>query len=149
MVKGNAQGRIGWWVRLIPAAAMAISVSVIANATDSSSTPSQVVQGDIRGFALRWFEKMRVGEIDRSQLSQEYSLHLTDDAIHEMSKFLKEYEYGASPLGAQVLLKRSSGDQTFYIIKIAFPRGDAASLMFGFNADGKITGINLMSMAGD
>jgi hypothetical protein len=34
-------------------------------------------------------------------------------------------------------------------VKIVFPRGDAASLMMGLNADGKITGISLMSMAGD
>jgi hypothetical protein len=74
---------------------------------------------------------------------------LTDEAVLGMSKFLKEYEYGATPVGAQVLLKRSNGEQIFYIVKIAFPRGDAASLMFGFNTEGKITGVNLMSMAGD
>jgi hypothetical protein len=82
-------------------------------------------------------------------LTAEYNAQLTDDAVRGMSKFLKEYEYGSTPLGAQVLLKRSSGEQTFYIAKIASPRGDAASLMFGFNAEGKITGINLMSIAGD
>ncbi|MGH6812128.1 MAG: hypothetical protein ACREDM_07200 [Methylocella sp.] len=36
------------------------------------------------------------------------------------------------------------------IFQSAFgPRGDAASLLFGFNAEGKITGIGIMSMAGD
>jgi hypothetical protein len=49
----------------------------------------------------------------------------------------------------QILRKRASGEQAFYVAKIIFPRGDAASLMFDFNADGKITGVNLMSMAGD
>jgi hypothetical protein len=44
---------------------------------------------------------------------------------------------------------RESGPQTLHVVKIVFPRGDAASLMMGFNADGKITGISLMSMAGD
>ena len=39
--------------------------------------------------------------------------------------------------------------QTFYQVKLIFPRGDAASLLFGFNAEGKITGIGIMSMAGD
>jgi hypothetical protein len=34
-------------------------------------------------------------------------------------------------------------------VKLTFPRGDAASRLFGFNAEGKITGIALMSMAGD
>jgi len=35
------------------------------------------------------------------------------------------------------------------VVKLLFPRGDAASLLLAFNAEGKITGINLMSMAGD
>ncbi len=54
-----------------------------------------------------------------------------------MASFPKEYQYGATPLSAQVLPKRSSGEQTFYIVKIVFPRGDAASLMFEFDAGGK------------
>jgi hypothetical protein len=62
---------------------------------------------------------------------------------------VKEYEYGASPTGAQVLKTRTIGEQTFYVVKLVFPRGDAASLLLGFNAEGKITGISLMSMAGD
>ena len=35
------------------------------------------------------------------------------------------------------------------MVKIVFPRGDASSMMMGFNAEGKITGISIMSMAGD
>jgi hypothetical protein len=31
----------------------------------------------------------------------------------------------------------------------SFRSGDAASLLLGFNAEDKISGINLMSMAGD
>jgi hypothetical protein len=41
------------------------------------------------------------------------------------------------------------GDQTFYQVKLVFPRGDATALLFGFDADGRITGIAIMSMAGD
>jgi len=44
---------------------------------------------------------------------------------------------------------RTIGEQTFYVVKLVFPRGDAASLLLGFNAESKITGISLMSMAGD
>jgi hypothetical protein len=47
------------------------------------------------------------------------------------------------------LRTRTIGEQTFYDVKLTFPRGDAASLLFGFNVEGKITGIALMSMAGD
>jgi hypothetical protein len=34
-------------------------------------------------------------------------------------------------------------------VKFNFPRGDAASFLFGFGAEGKITGIGLTMMAGD
>jgi hypothetical protein len=69
--------------------------------------------------------------------------------IRHMSRFLREYEFGASPLGAHVMRKHEIGEQTFYPTKILFPRGDAASLLFGFNSAGKVTGVSLMSMAGD
>jgi hypothetical protein len=48
-----------------------------------------------------------------------------------------------------VLQTRESGSQTFHVVKIVFPRGDAASLMMGFSTEGKITGVSLLSMAGD
>jgi len=57
--------------------------------------------------------------------------------------------YGASPTSAEILQSRTMADQTFYLVKLIFPCGDAASLLIGFDAQGKITGINLMSMAGD
>jgi hypothetical protein len=66
-----------------------------------------------------------------------------------MAQYLQEHKYGASPLGAEVLQSRTIDEQTFYVVKLVFPRGDAASLMIGFNPDGKITGVSLMSMAGD
>jgi hypothetical protein len=59
------------------------------------------------------------------------------------------YEYGASPLHAEIMQKRSIDNQTFYKVKLIFPRGDAASLLFGFDVEGKITGVAIMSMAGD
>ena len=51
-------------------------------------------------------------------------------------------------MGAEIVKTRHTGDQTFYVVKLIFPRGDAASLLMGFNAREKITGINLMSIAG-
>ncbi len=56
---------------------------------------------------------------------------------------------GASPTGAKILQTHATRDQNFYVVKLIFPRGDAASLLFGFDAAGKITGITLLSMAGD
>ena len=101
------------------------------------------------GFDFDWFARMRTGEIDRSQLAPEYDAHLTDHAVAEMSRYLKAYEFGALPLEAHVLHTRETGTQRIHAVKIVFPRGDPASLMMGLNRDGKITGISLMSMAGD
>jgi hypothetical protein len=103
----------------------------------------------VKAVALDWFAKMRTGQIDRAQLAAEYEAQLTDEAVNGMSQYLSAYQYGTSPTGATVLLTRTLNDQTFHVVKIAFPRGDAASLMLGFNVKGKITGITLMSMAGD
>jgi hypothetical protein len=50
-----------------------------------------------------------------------------------MSRYLNRYEFGHLPLEAQVLQTRESGSQTFHVVKIHFPRGDAASPMMGFN----------------
>ncbi len=103
----------------------------------------------LESLILNWFAQMHAGQIDRTQLAPEYSAHLSDAAVQQMSRFLAEYHFGASPLGARILRRHASGDQTFCLAKILFPRGDAASLLFGFNLNGKITGISLMSMAGD
>ena len=110
---------------------------------------SVLTENSVESLALEWFDRMRTGQIDRTQLTADYNAQLTDDAVQAMSRYLKEYEYGASPTGAKVLQSRTAGEQTFYVVKLVFPRGDAASLLLGFNAEGKITGISLMSMAGD
>jgi hypothetical protein len=103
----------------------------------------------LKTFVLQWFEQMRTGQIDRSLLSSEYDAHLTDEAVQGMSQHLTAYEFGASPIGVNVLRRHATPNQTFYLTKILFPRGDAASLLFGFNQSGRITGVSLMSMAGD
>jgi hypothetical protein len=103
----------------------------------------------LEALALRWFADMREGKINRSELAPEYDAHLSDHAVEHMSGYLKRYQYGHLPLEAHVTQTRESGSQTFHVVKIHFPRGDAASFLMGFNQEGKITGISLMSMAGD
>ena len=103
----------------------------------------------VETLALRWFADMRAGKINRSELAPEYDAHLTDHAVKQMSHYLKRYEFGHLPLEAHVMQTRESGSQTFHVVKIHFPRGDAASFLMGFNQEGKITGLTLMSMAGD
>ena len=46
----------------------------------------------VEAIALRWFEEMRTGQIDRTQLTAEYSAQLTDDAVKKMSGYLNEYK---------------------------------------------------------
>ena len=104
---------------------------------------------NVDALALKWFAQMKAGQIDRAQLTSDYNARLTSDAVRQMSQYLKEHDYGVPPLRAEVVQTRTSGDQTLYVVKLVFPRGDAASLLFGFNAQGKITGISLLSMAGD
>jgi hypothetical protein len=72
---------------------------------------------------------------------------VTDGAVKMMSLDLNRY--GASPLRAEITQTRKIGEQTFYIVKFIFPRGDATTLLFGFDAAGKITGVRPQSFAGD
>jgi hypothetical protein len=103
----------------------------------------------VEDLALQWFERMRTGQIDRAQLAPAYSAQLTDDAVQGMAQYFKHYDYGVPPSSAKLLQTRTIGDQTFYLVKLIFPRGDATTLMFGFNDADKITGITLMGLAGD
>ena len=103
----------------------------------------------VEAVALKLFADMRAGKINRSELAPEYDAHLTDHAVEQMSHYLKRYQFGHLPLEAHVTQTRESGSQTFHVVKIHFPRGDAASFLMGFNQGGKITGVSLLSMAGD
>ena len=135
-------------------AAIALLAAALSSA-DAASPPAFPAQAgvltdkSVEAVALQWFERMRTGQIDRTQLTAQYSAQLTDDVVKKTSAYLTEYKYGASPSAAKILRTRTIGEQTFYNVKLLFPRGDAASLLFGFDAEGKITGIALMSMAGD
>ena len=103
----------------------------------------------VEALALRWWADMRAGKINRGELAPEYDAHLTDHAVEHMAHYLKRYEFGHLPLEAHVVHTRKGETQTFHVVKIHFPRGDAASFLMGFNDEGKITGVTLTSMAGD
>ena len=100
-----------------------------------------------KGFAIQWFAEMQAGKIDRSLYAPAYVAQVTPEGVRPMSRDLNQY--GASPLRAEIMKKRSAENQTFYLVKFVFPRGDATSLLFGFDAGGRITGIGVESMAGD
>src|ERR1700722_1488543 len=116
----------------------------LADPTPQAGVPTE---DGMKAFALQWFAQMLLGKIDRTQYTSTYGAQLTDEAVQAMSHQLNQY--GAPPLGAEIMQKRSVDNQTFYKVKLIFPRGDAASLLFGLDVEGKITGVAITSMAGD
>jgi len=130
-------GRIGW-LTLVAALSVSPIVPVRADATPPAAAPMEA-------GVMAW--AMQAGGTDRSQYAAAYRAQVTDDAVKAMSHVLNKY--GASPLRAEIVQNRKIDDQTFYVVKFVFPRGDATSLLFGFDAAGKITGVGVGGMAGD
>jgi hypothetical protein len=124
-----------------------IAAMFIGSAGAGLAYAAPPTEDGMSAFALRWFTEMQAGKINRSQYSAAYGAQLTDDAVRAMSHHLNDY--GAAPLRAEIVQKRSVDNQTLYEVKMVFPRGDATSLLFGFNDEGKITGIAIMTLAGD
>jgi hypothetical protein len=126
----------------------ALAVGPVASARADAQPPAGVPsEASVATWAMRWFTEMQAGRTDRSQYASAYRAQVTDDAIKAMSQALDKY--GASPLRAEIVQARKIGEQTFYMVKFVFPRGDATSLLFGFDAAGKVTGVGVGSMAGD
>jgi hypothetical protein len=129
---------------LVAALSIAGVTSLLADPAPSAAVPSV---DSMKALALRWFVQLQAGKIDRTQYTAAYGAQLTDNAVRAMSRELNKY--GAPPSAAEIMHERSIDNQTFYEVKLLFPRGDAASLLFGFDTKGKITGVVLTSMAGD
>ena len=128
------------------ALALILAACVWGQACAGESPPADA---DLRALALQWFERMRTGAIDRTQLAPAYSAQLSDEAVRAMSQRLEAYEYGAAPLGAEIIRTETRAGETFAVVKLVFPRGDSANLLIGLDAEGKIAGLSLMSLAGD
>ena len=124
-----------------------LAVRLSGALADSPAQQAALPDDRIEALALRLYAQMEAGKIDRTQFTEQYSAQLTDDAVKAMSHQLGEY--GAPPLGAQVLRTRTTSDQTLYLVKLLFPRGDAAAMLIGLDAAVKITGVDIVSMAGD
>lgn len=134
-------------MRLLLFVLVAVQLNLSAAAALADTPSNAPTADDVKAIALHWYTQMQAGQLDRSQLTAAYSAQLTDATVSEMSH--KVNLYGAAPTSAKILQSRSTADQKFYLVKLIFPRGDAASLLIGFDAQGKINGINFMSMAGD
>jgi hypothetical protein len=97
----------------------------------------------VKTFALQWFERLQAGQIDRAQMTAELSENLTDEAVAEMSRYLESYGPATAD---EIVESRKIEDQTFYLVKLFLRRGDALTLLVGFNESGRITGITFPSM---
>jgi hypothetical protein len=124
-----------------------LTVGIVAAPANAAPPAGMPTDDGAATFALQWYTQMQAGKFDRSQYAAAYGAQLTPEAVKAMSQHLNQYR--ASPLRAEIMKKRSVENQTFYVVKFIFPRGDATSLLFGFDAEGKITGIGVESMAGD
>jgi hypothetical protein len=132
------------WLRRVGVAVLvaALSVGPIAPARADAQPPAGApTEASVTNWAMQWFKEMQAGRTERSQYAPNYRAQVTDDVVTEMSHALNEY--GASPLRAEIVQTRKSGEQTFYVVKFVFPRGDATTLLFGFDAAGKITGVGV------
>jgi hypothetical protein len=115
----------------------------------AASAPPAGAQTDtaLTAWAMRWFTEIQAGRTDRMQYAPDFVAEVTDEAVKTMSRDLNKY--WASPLRAEIVQTQKDGEQTFYMVKFVFPRGDATSLLFGFDGAGKITGVAVGGLAGD
>ena len=126
----------------------ALAASAVTIAHADNAPPAVLLKGDaLTTWAMHWFTEAMAGRTDRSQYSGEFAPQITDEAVARISHDLNKY--GVAPLRTEIVQSKKDGDQTFYVLKFVFPRGDATSLLFGFDAQGKITGIAVGGMAGD
>jgi hypothetical protein len=138
------------WLRRVGVSVLVAGLSAgpVAPARAAAASPvGASTEASVTAFAMHWFTEMQAGRTDRPQYTPAYGAQVTDDAVKTMSHALNQY--GATPLRAEIVQTRKIDDQSFYIVKFVFPRGDATSLLFGFDAAGKITGVGVGGMAGD
>jgi hypothetical protein len=128
------------------AAAVTLGASAPAGA-DGALPAAAPTNAALTAWAMRWFTEIQAGRTNRAQYAPDFVGEVTDEAVKTMSRDLNTY--GAAPLRAEIMQSSKIGEQTFYVVKYVFPRGDATSLLFGFDAAGKITGVRLESLAGD
>lgn len=138
------------WLRRVGVSVLVAALSIgpiVPARADAAPLAGAPTEASVAAWAMQWFKEMQAGRTDRSQYAAAYRTQVTDDAVKAMSHALNEY--GTSPLRAEIVQTRKIDEQTFYVVKFVFPRGDATSLLFGFDAAGKITGIGVGGMAGD
>jgi hypothetical protein len=97
----------------------------------------------VKAFVLEWFARLQAGEIDRTEMTTGLSETLTDVSLKEMSRIVTSFGPATK---SEIVENRKIDDQTFYVVKLFLQRGDAVSLLIGFNESGKITGVTFPSL---
>lgn len=145
-----SSGRWAVWLRCVNVAVLVVAFSVGPIAplcSDAASLAGAPTEGGMTAWAMQWFKEMQAGHADPSQYAPAYRAQVTGAAVKAMSHALDQY--GAAPLHAEIVQTRKIGEQSFYVVKFVFPRGDATTLLFGFDPAGKITGVGVGGLAGD
>jgi hypothetical protein len=129
---------------LLPRVALLATLFPASSTFGDQTLPIDPTLADsVKAFALEWFGHLQAGQIDRMQMSTELSESLTDDSVKEMSRIVTSYGPATKD---EIIENRKIDDQTFYVVKLFLQRGDAVSLLIGFNEGGKITGVTFPSM---
>ncbi len=132
-------------IRLLFAALLFAAIAPRLAAAPAATLTTDSVQNS----AVEWFDRMRSGQIDRTQLTADFSAELTDDTVATTSRFLQAHGYIDSPTGAKLVDTRTAEDQTLYIVKLSFARRNPANLQIAIGSDGKISDISLLNAGGD
>jgi hypothetical protein len=147
----NAATKLRRIALVFATAAIATGPTAVARADKTpppASRSGAPLQGSVlTAWAMRWFTEMMAGRTDRSQYAPAFAPRVTDEAVARIAYDLNRF--GAAPLRAEIVQTKADGDQTFAVLKFVFPRGDATSLLFGFDAAGKIIGVAPAGLAGD
>jgi hypothetical protein len=141
-MKGTNQMRLA--IRFLVAALWSVSV-----APQLAAAPATLTADSVQKSAVEWFDRMRTGQIDRTQLTAEYNAQLTNETVETTSRFLQAHGYVGSPTEAKLIDTRTAEDQTLYTVKLSFAGGNAANLQIAVDGDGKIGDISLLSPGGD
>ena len=73
----------------------------------------------VQKSAVEWFDRMRAGQIDRTQLSDDFNAQLTRPTVETTSRFLQAHGFVVPPTAAKLLGTRTAKDETIYTVKLS------------------------------
>ena len=135
------------WLVIRFLVAMLLSCGI--GARFAAAGPAALTADSVQKSALEWFDRMRTGQLDRTQLTADFNAQLTDETVETTSRFLQAHGYVEPPAEAKLVDTRTAGDETLYTVRLSFASGKAANLQISVSGDGKISDISLLNTGGD